>query len=152
MTPPADAPLTPEARATVADRIAAYLAWVEKPEFVDCPRCTGKGYHHGFGEHGHDPDWCEACGGPGEVVTEPGTWSPDDLLAEALAALHATEQETREACAQQVEGMKASIQRICTEPGIGPETRELGRVRCESLDAVIFVLRAAERGGSEAQQ
>jgi DnaJ-class molecular chaperone len=30
-----------------------------------CPRCEGRGYHHGFGEHGHDPDWCEDCGGPG---------------------------------------------------------------------------------------
>lgn len=28
-----------------------------------CPRCGGKGYHHGFGEDGHDPDWCADCGG-----------------------------------------------------------------------------------------
>jgi hypothetical protein len=33
-----------------------------------CPRCLGRGYHHGFGEYGADPDWCEACGGPGHVM------------------------------------------------------------------------------------
>lgn len=32
-----------------------------------CERCKGVGYHHGFGEHGHDPDWCEVCGGSGFV-------------------------------------------------------------------------------------
>lgn len=32
-------------------------------EFVTCPRCNGKGYHHGFGERGWDPDWCERCDG-----------------------------------------------------------------------------------------
>lgn len=30
---------------------------------VMCKRCDGRGYHHGFGEHGHDPDWCNDCGG-----------------------------------------------------------------------------------------
>jgi hypothetical protein len=34
-------------------------------EFRTCKRCDGRGYHHGFGEHGHDPDWCSRCGGPG---------------------------------------------------------------------------------------
>jgi len=34
-------------------------------ESCDCDRCKGKGYHHGFGEHGWDPDWCVVCGGPG---------------------------------------------------------------------------------------
>lgn len=32
-----------------------------------CPRCGGKGYHHGFGDDGIDPDWCTLCGGPGVV-------------------------------------------------------------------------------------
>ena len=68
-------------------RIARYLAWINSPQFEPCPRCQGKGYHHGFGEDGHDPDWCLHCGGPGEVPTEPGTWSPDDLLREAAEAL-----------------------------------------------------------------
>lgn len=42
-----------------------------------CPRCDGRGYHWGFGEHGHDPDWCDVCGGPGtvsaEILTAPDT-------------------------------------------------------------------------------
>jgi protein gp37 len=33
--------------------------------FDACPTCSGKGFHHGFGEGGHDPDWCSECGGPG---------------------------------------------------------------------------------------
>lgn len=30
---------------------------------IMCPQCNGTGFHHGFGEDGHDPDWCENCGG-----------------------------------------------------------------------------------------
>lgn len=33
-----------------------------------CDRCSSNGYHHGFGEHGHDPDWCDICGGSGFVA------------------------------------------------------------------------------------
>lgn len=46
----------------------------EPPKVVErpCPRCGGGGYHYGFGEHGHDPDWCEFCGGPGVVFEEEG--------------------------------------------------------------------------------
>jgi hypothetical protein len=32
-------------------------------ETKPCQKCNGKGYHHGFGTDGHDPDWCEECGG-----------------------------------------------------------------------------------------
>jgi hypothetical protein len=46
----------------------AYNRFMQANSETDpCPRCTGNGYHHGFGEHGHDPDWCESCGGPGTV-------------------------------------------------------------------------------------
>jgi hypothetical protein len=75
---------------TLLDRIARYFAWQDSPEFEPCPRCNGKGYHHGFGEGGVDPDWCERCGGPGEQPTEPGMWSPDNLLEEARDALAAS--------------------------------------------------------------
>lgn len=34
-------------------------------EALRCERCQGRGYHHGFGEHGWDPDWCTRCGGSG---------------------------------------------------------------------------------------
>ncbi len=38
---------------------------------ADCDRCNGRGFHHGFGETGHDPDWCEVCGGAGLVPAAP---------------------------------------------------------------------------------
>ena len=41
------------------------------PTFKPCPRCNGKGYHHGFGESGADPDWCDNCGGVGEIDADP---------------------------------------------------------------------------------
>lgn len=36
-----------------------------EPVEVVCDYCKGRGYHHGFGEGGHDPDWCIRCGGIG---------------------------------------------------------------------------------------
>lgn len=44
---------------------------INNPTMTDCSRCSGKGYHHGFGEDGHDPDWCSVCGGPGKVPADP---------------------------------------------------------------------------------
>jgi hypothetical protein len=44
---------------------AAYVAAIN--ETAPCKRCSSRGYHHGFGEHGHDPDWCDVCGGSGFV-------------------------------------------------------------------------------------
>jgi hypothetical protein len=38
---------------------------------VVCGKCKGKGYHHGFGAGGHDPDWCTECGGAGEWEVAP---------------------------------------------------------------------------------
>jgi len=70
-----------ELRETVARAIDATD---ESPRMIDCPRCKGKGYHHGFGEDGHDPDWCEDCGGPGTI---------QDPMQRADAALAAIERE-----------------------------------------------------------
>ena len=39
-------------------------------EFSTCKRCEGRGYHHGFGERGWDPDWCVRCGGPGYETSD----------------------------------------------------------------------------------
>jgi len=42
---------------------------------VTCGWCGGKGYHHGFGEGGHDPDWCSRCLGAAkwaEPMTDAG--------------------------------------------------------------------------------
>jgi len=75
-----------ESRETMVARVRRYLQLQESPEFVACPRCKGKGYHHGFGEHGHDPDWCEQCGGPGEWPVD--DWEdPDTLLKDVLTFL-----------------------------------------------------------------
>ena len=38
-------------------------------KFKPCSNCNGKGYAHTCGE----PDWCDVCGGPGEVVDEDAT-------------------------------------------------------------------------------
>ena len=72
---------------SLRERIEQYLAWNENPTFEPCHRCDGKGYHHGFGEGGHDPDHCDHCGGPGEIPTEPGRWDPEDLLRETVVLL-----------------------------------------------------------------
>ena len=47
----------------------------DEPNYVfkDCPICKGKGYTHGYGTHSIEPDWCDECGGPGEVVDEDAT-------------------------------------------------------------------------------
>lgn len=37
-----------------------------------CVRCKARGYHHGFGEGGHDPDWCIDCGGAGTFMVKVG--------------------------------------------------------------------------------
>lgn len=53
-------------------REAVRLAELAKQTFIatlktttPCPRCSGIGAHHGFGEDGNDPDWCLECGGSG---------------------------------------------------------------------------------------
>lgn len=48
-------------------------------ECEPCDRCTGVGYHHGFGENGHDPEWCSQCGGGGFLPTH------DEMSAMKLA-------------------------------------------------------------------
>lgn len=55
-------------------------------ETVPCERCNGYGYHHGFGEHGHDPDWCVVCGGAQVVPAHDGEKAPEILLAALSAA------------------------------------------------------------------
>lgn len=72
---------------TPAEIEAAFDAFVKGcNEMIACPKCEGRGYHHGFGENGHDPDWCEQCGGCQSVPAR------DDRGAMALA-LEAAERE-----------------------------------------------------------
>lgn len=47
----------------VAAAEAAFNASINNPQMVPCSKCEGRGYHHGFGEDGNDPDWCTECGG-----------------------------------------------------------------------------------------
>lgn len=42
---------------------AAFSRAENSPNLILCCSCDGKGYTHGFGEGGADPDWCESCGG-----------------------------------------------------------------------------------------
>lgn len=60
---------------TIAEAIeaaqAAYHDAEINPVMKPCSRCEGRGYHHGFGEHGHDPDWCEICGGDAVEPADP---------------------------------------------------------------------------------
>ncbi|WP_176056642.1 hypothetical protein [Brucella intermedia] len=41
----------------------AFNKTINDPIMVPCNRCSGKGYHYGFGEDGASPDWCVECGG-----------------------------------------------------------------------------------------
>lgn len=47
----------------VTAALAAFNKAINEPVMLKCERCDGRGYHHGFGETGHDPDWCADCGG-----------------------------------------------------------------------------------------
>lgn len=65
-------------------------------ETVPCPRCNGVGYHHGFGEGGHDPDWCVNCGGCQYESQDPKLILRE-LIADALAHLQREAEQVREA-------------------------------------------------------
>lgn len=54
---------------------------------VMCKRCDGRGYHHGFGENGYDPDWCVECGGS-QSVSE---FDDRSAMREALIAAFTSE-------------------------------------------------------------
>lgn len=71
----------PEAAVDAAKK--AYAEAESAPNLVHCERCKGTGYHHGFGEDGHDPDWCRDCGGGGFALA---AGEEDRPLRSALAA------------------------------------------------------------------
>lgn len=70
----------------VRDALTAFNKAVNEPVMLKCERCEGRGYHHGFGEDGHDPDWCEVCGG-GQYIVAPGEEGRAMRLALEAAAL-----------------------------------------------------------------
>lgn len=59
---------------------------------VMCKRCNGEGYHHGFGEHGHSPDWCEACGGSQSVSEFSDREAMREAIRAALSSIFASQQ------------------------------------------------------------
>lgn len=71
--------------------LAAFTKVINEPIMLKCERCDGRGYHHGFGENGHDPDWCEICGGcqfvgvPGEEARAIRAALESALAAQAAA-------------------------------------------------------------------
>jgi hypothetical protein len=75
-----------DATALAAAR-SAFRKAEENPNMIDCQTCNGRGYHHGFGEDGADPDWCSNCGGGGYDMTEDEQNRPID---EAIRAYLAT--------------------------------------------------------------
>lgn len=66
----------------------AYNKAEANPVMRPCSRCAGKGYHHGFGEYGLDPDWCETCGGGGVELAD-----KNQSIRAALAAYVSREAE-----------------------------------------------------------
>jgi hypothetical protein len=73
-------------KALVAAR-EAYRAAEESPHVVPCPKCEGRGYHHGFGEDGADPDYCSRCGGGGYDLAEGEEHRPlNDAISAYLSA------------------------------------------------------------------
>jgi hypothetical protein len=75
---------------TVAVALSAFNKMINEPIMLKCERCDGRGYHHGFGENGHDPDWCEVCGG-GQYVVMPG--EEERAMRAALEAAFAASQD-----------------------------------------------------------
>ncbi len=102
----------------IAAAEAAFAAVMSKT--CACERCGGKGYHHGFGEHGHDPDWCSECGGAGYVpaTTESEAWGAVVDLILAKVGQHATETADRLGD---------------TYAQASPAMREMGKIRQEAL-------------------
>jgi hypothetical protein len=90
-----ETPVRPDPHEVIA-RLRRYAKLQTEPEFIPCPKCSGKGYHHGFGEHGHDPDWCEECGGPGELCHPDGNHAPEDIANEAADTIESLLKEREE--------------------------------------------------------
>ncbi len=72
--------LTKEQIEAIADKVEKH----ETEAVVTCPRCGSKGYHHGFGEHGHDPDWCVDCVGISEWIYQ---IDPDEAAVDMRSLL-----------------------------------------------------------------
>lgn len=71
----------------IAGEALEHLVYAED---VPCEHCGGKGFHHGFGEDGHDPDPCVVCGGDGlDHSASSGASAAWDAAEEQMDDAHA---------------------------------------------------------------
>lgn len=112
--------------------IATTLTEIET-ETMPCPRCKGYGYH-GFGKHGHDPDWCEQCHGPGTVMVHDATKTPEILITALRAAGYAL------VPVKPTEAMKLAAMRA---PDGKPESRTPVWCRLADGDADVRAIESA---------
>lgn len=114
----------------VAVALAAFNKAINDPIMEKCERCSGKGYHHGFGENGHDPDWCEVCGG-GAWNVRPG--EEDRAMRAALSAALQSERENWERAERNRDMYKGQSERQAV-------ALETVRIRTAALETVIALL------------
>lgn len=73
--------------------LARFNEVINDPIMEPCAKCSGKGYHHGFGPGGVEPDWCTDCGGnqfnirPGEELRAMQAAIETALAAEGLVVV-----------------------------------------------------------------
>jgi hypothetical protein len=63
----------------------AFDAAMNNPKTIPCKKCGGSGCHGGFGEDGHDQDWCSVCGGGGVELADGEENRPMKDALEAVA-------------------------------------------------------------------
>jgi len=79
--------------------LARFNEVINDPIMEPCAKCSGKGYHHGFGPGGVEPDWCTDCGGnqfnirPGEELRAMQAAIETALAAEGLCVVPAIPSE-----------------------------------------------------------
>lgn len=100
---------------------AAFNASINNPQMVPCSKCEGRGFHHGFGEDGNDPDWCTECGGSQfNVVPGEETRAIEAAIAAYLASA-APSQTAVEPVAGELEILLQWLPKLIAVLGSKPE-------------------------------
>lgn len=140
----------------VAAAEAAFNASINNPQMVPCSKCEGRGFHHGFGEDGNDPDWCTECGGSQfNVVPGEETRAIEAAIAAYLASA-APSQTAVEPVAAELAMLVNWLPKLIAALGSKPEhvddVARLARVHAliPTLTAQAAALVAAERERDEA--
>ncbi len=141
----------------VAAAEAAFNASINNPQMVPCSKCEGRGFHHGFGEDGNDPDWCTECGGSQfNVVPGEETRAIEAAIAAYLASA-APSQTAVEPVAAELAMLVNWLPKLIAALGSKPEhvddVARLARVHAliPTLTAQAAALVAAERDRDELQ-